>query len=98
MDINTGISRWGIFSWEKWYQDEQFWFSSFFLGHILWDNVEVQISPFSAKARFEWMSFPAHHSCEQLIHFNVVNEHSLQQRVADPKVLILVSIFLGEDT
>ena len=37
----TGINVWGNFSWEKWYQDQQFWFCSCFLGHIFWGNVEA---------------------------------------------------------
>ena len=30
VDTITGISVWGNFSWEKWYQDQPFWFSSIF--------------------------------------------------------------------
>ena len=30
VDAITGISVWGNFSWEKWNQDQQFWFSSWF--------------------------------------------------------------------
>ena len=30
VDAITGISVWGNFSWEKWYQDHKFWFSSLF--------------------------------------------------------------------
>ena len=30
MDAITGISVWGNFPWEKWYQEQQFWFSSLF--------------------------------------------------------------------
>ena len=30
VDAITGIGIWGNFSWEKWYQDQQFWFSSLF--------------------------------------------------------------------
>ena len=30
VDAITAISVWGNFSWEKWYQDHQFWFSSLF--------------------------------------------------------------------
>ena len=30
VDVITGISNWGNFSWEKLYQDHQFWFSSLF--------------------------------------------------------------------
>ena len=48
VDAITGIGVWDNFSWEKWYQDQQFLFSScFFLGHILWDNVEAPNFPFS---------------------------------------------------
>ena len=35
MDAITGISGWGIFSWEKWYQDQQIWFSTLFsMAHL----------------------------------------------------------------
>ena len=30
VDAIIGISVWANFSWEKWYQDQQFWFSSLF--------------------------------------------------------------------
>ena len=30
VDAITSIRVWGSFSWEKWYQDQQFWFSSLF--------------------------------------------------------------------
>ena len=30
VDAITSISVWNNFSWEKWYQDQQFWFSSLF--------------------------------------------------------------------
>ena len=30
VDAITSISVWGNFSWETWYQDQQFWFSSLF--------------------------------------------------------------------
>ena len=48
VDAITDISVWGNFSWEKWYPNQQFWFSSCFLGHSLWGNVEAQNCPFSA--------------------------------------------------
>ena len=55
----TGISVWGNLSWEKkWYQNHSRFGSVFcFLGHILWDNVETQNFPYSAKTSSEWMPF-----------------------------------------
>ena len=38
VDAITGISVWGDFSSEKWYQNQQFWFSSLFSTVCLQKN------------------------------------------------------------
>ena len=48
VDAITGISVWGNFSWEKWYQDQQFLFSSLFSrAHFVRQCQGPQFSLFS---------------------------------------------------
>ena len=58
----TGISVWGNFSWEKWYQDQQFWFSSLFSrAHFV-----TQISPFQLGLKECHFGFPQLWAVNQL--------------------------------
>ena len=50
-------SRWGIFSWEKWYQDQQFWFSRLFSIAQFVRQCWGPKFPYSAISKLEWMSF-----------------------------------------
>ena len=56
VDAIIGISVWGNFSWQKWYQDHQCWFSRLFLGHICETMSRPQIFPVQLKLH-EWMPF-----------------------------------------
>ena len=56
VDAITGINVWGNFSWEKWYQVQQFWFSSLFSRAHFVSNVESPKFPlFSLISK--WMPF-----------------------------------------
>ena len=49
----TGISVWGNFSWEKWYQDQQVWFSSLFsTAHFVRQCRGPKFSLFSNECHF----------------------------------------------
>ena len=66
VDAITGISVWGNL-WEKWYQDQQFWFSSLFSrSHFVRQCQAPNLSLFSLNKM--WMNaISACHSSEYLI-------------------------------
>ena len=46
----TGFSVWGNFSWEKWYQNQQFWFSNlFYRAHFVRRCGRHKVFPFQLK-------------------------------------------------
>ena len=66
VDAITGIIVWGNFSWEKWYQDHQVWFSNLFFSraHFVRQCRDPKFPP--ASLNYAWMNaISACHSCEQ---------------------------------
>ena len=58
VDAINDIRVWGNFSWEKWYQDQQFWFSRLFSRALFVRQCRVQnLSLFRLNYRREWMPF-----------------------------------------
>ena len=63
-DAIIGIGVWDNFSWEKLYQDQQFWFSSLSSReHFVRQYRGLKFS-LSALTRDEWIPFSAGHCCQ----------------------------------
>ena len=80
VDAITGISVWGNFSWEKWYQDQQFWFSTLFSrAHFVRQCWGPKFSIYSCHCHCHLLPPPPQHTHTLLNFWYHLNTLSINQ-------------------
>ena len=99
VDAITDISVWGNFSWEKWFQVQQFWFSSFSSAHFVRQCREVKWITAHSCGKQKWNSFASSLGWKGKV-WNSTLSHKIcpRKQTTEPKLLILVSFSSGEVT